>query len=91
MKKWLVSLVVLACGCATKPPPHVPFRYTKPGTSQEQFMRDRYECSQYAGETSNSVTPNCGIWISCLEGRGYVLDPNGDLMPPPDRRVNCER
>lgn len=54
-------------------------------------MRDRTECLQYASETSNSVTPNCGIWISCLAGRGYVLDPNGDLMPPPGMRVNCER
>ena len=68
-----------------------PFRYTKPGTTQEQFMRDRNECLQYASETSSSVAPNCGIWISCLVARGYVRDPNGDLMPPPDMRVPCER
>jgi hypothetical protein len=91
MKKWLVPLVVLVCGCATKPTPHTPFRYSNPGSTQEQFMRDRTQCLQYASETSNSVTPNCGIWISCLAGRGYVLDPNGDLMPPPGMRVNCER
>ena len=91
MQRWFVPLVVLVCGCATKPPSNPQFRYTKPGATQEQFMRDRNECLQYASETSNSVAPNCDIWISCLAGRGYVLDPNGDLMSPPGMRVNCER
>ncbi|MDE2447754.1 MAG: hypothetical protein KGO22_02205 [Gammaproteobacteria bacterium] len=92
MQRWIliVGCGLLGCGCAA-PTPHTPFRYSKSGTTQEQFMRDRYECLQYAGETSNSVTPNCDIWISCLAGRGYVLDPNGDLMPPPDKMVPCER
>jgi hypothetical protein len=92
MRRWILIVVcgLLGCGCAA-PTPHTPFRYRNPGTTQEQFMRDRTECLQYASETSNSVTPNCGIWISCLAGRGYVLDPNGDLMPPPGMRVNCER
>ena len=92
MQRWIFIVVggLLGCGCAAPTPP-TPFRYKNPGTTPEQFMRDRYECLQYASETSNSVAPNCGIWIECLQARGYVLDPNGDLIPPPGKRVPCER
>ena len=75
-----------------------------PHTTQEQFMKDRYECLQqaqqpvsgayvnaYGGASSSQIVANGGVWISCLEARGYTTDPNGDLVAPPDMVVYCHR
>jgi len=65
-------------------------------------MTDRYECLQqaqqpvsgayvnaYSGASSSQIVPSCGVWLSCLGARGYILDPAGDLSAPPGMGVNC--
>jgi hypothetical protein len=69
----------LLAGCAATPPMH----WTKPGASQEAFIRDHSACVQtqldmwsfYRGESLSS----------CMEARGYKEDPNGNLFPPPEQ------
>jgi hypothetical protein len=69
---------------------------------ERQFMKDRCECLQdaeqrvsgayvnaYGGAASSQVVPSCGVWVSCLGARGYVVDPNGDLAAPPGMMVRC--
>jgi hypothetical protein len=71
---------MLLGGCAAIPATH----WTKPGASQETFMRDHSACVQrtqldtwsfYRGESLSS----------CMEARGYKEDPNGNLFPPPEQ------
>jgi hypothetical protein len=79
-------------------------RYTKPGATQDEFMKDRYECLQeaqqresgayvnsYGGAASSRVVASCGVWLSCLGARGYTVDPNGPLGAPPGMEVRCRR
>lgn len=71
---------ILLGGCAATPPLH----WTKPGASEEAFMRDHAACVQrtqldtrsfYRGESFNA----------CMEALGYKEDPNGNLFPPPEQ------
>ena len=73
--------VTLFGGCAATPQS---VHWTKPGASQEVFMRDHLACVQqtqldtwsfYRGESLSS----------CMEARGYKEDPNGSLFPPPEQ------
>jgi hypothetical protein len=59
-------------------------RYTKPGTSQETFMVDRWQCYQQTGA-------NCAAWVSCLAALGYRVDMNGELGAPPEAVIPCSR
>ena len=90
--------VLMLAGCGTTQ------RFTRPETTQAQFMQDRYACMQQAEQqyssafanqfvlTAGSETrPNCGVWLSCLGARGYVVDPNGSLAAPKDMIVHCHR
>src|SRR5260370_36247553 len=70
---------ILLGDCAATQPTH----WTKPGASQEAFMRDHSVCVQhtqldtwsfYRGESFNT----------CMEALGYKEDPNGSLFPPPE-------
>src|SRR5262249_47933595 len=70
----------LLAACAATPPIH----WTKPGASQEVFMRDHSACvhqtqldtwSFYRGESLSS----------CMGALGYKEDPNGNLFPPPEQ------
>ena len=71
--------VILLGGCAATPTMH----WTKPGASEEAFMRDHAACEQtqldmwsfYRGGSLNS----------CMEALGYKEDPNGNLFPPPEQ------
>lgn len=102
MKLVLASLtsVFLVAGCTTQPPKML--RYSRPETTQSQFMKDRYECllesqqrvsgavvNAYGGASNSEVVPSCGIWMACLGARGYVVDEVGTLSAPPETRVGC--
>jgi hypothetical protein len=101
MQRIVTLLCVIAlAGCATRTAQH----YSRPDTTQQQFMKDRYDCLQeaqqpvsaaavtaYGGGSSSRVVTNCGVWISCLGARGYVADPNGSLFAPPGMAVYCRR
>jgi len=93
------AFVIALTGCA-----RVTRVWTRPGTSQQQFMKDRYECmmqareqvsqayaNAYGGAANSEGVVNCGIWSGCLGARGYVVDPNGELKAPPGMAVPCHR
>jgi hypothetical protein len=83
-------LCLLASGCS-----HV-YRYSKPGATQEEFMKDRAECLQQArrgadGKDTGDPEPSCADWMGCMDSRGYVPDDKGALKPPPGAALSCRR
>ena len=71
---------VMLEGCAAIPPMH----WTKPGASQEVFMRDHSACVQQTQLDTRSFSRGESL-SSCMEARGYKEDPNGNLFPPPEQ------
>ena len=83
-----VALVVAAVsGCA---PTYI--RYINPNATQEQFMKDRYECyqetqqrisgayvNQYGGAASSRVMPSCSAFNACIAARGYIRSDTTNL------------
>ena len=59
-------------------------RYSRPGTSEQTYMADRWQCYQQSGG-------KCGVWFSCLAALGYERDPEGDLAAPPEAVILCNR
>ncbi len=99
MRATLLAAVIITLlgGCAAQQ-----IRFTKSGASQEEYMKDRYECfqqaqqrvsgafvNQYGGASNSQVVCNGGMYLSCMGARGYVVDPYGDLSPPPGMTVSC--
>jgi hypothetical protein len=97
-------LVILSCTLSAACVSPRVVHYSRPDTTQQQFMQDRYECLQeaeqrvsaaavtpYGGGASSSVVASCGVWASCLGARGYTVDPNGNLFAPPGMIVRCRR
>jgi starvation-inducible outer membrane lipoprotein len=95
-------IVISLTACATAP--QTTIRYTRVDTSQQEFMKDRYECLQQSeqrvsgavvyGNVASSQereVANCGLWLSCLTARGYTIDKAGDLAAPPEAVVLCSR
>jgi hypothetical protein len=95
----LIAVAVTLVGCQpVKPIPTV--RFSKPGATNEQFQKDRFECIQasqirvsgasynaYGGASASNVRVDRGTIISCLAARGYVADPQGEFAPPPGGQV----
>jgi hypothetical protein len=71
---------MLLGGCAATPAMH----WTKPGASQEAFMRDHSACVQQTQLDTSSFYKGVSL-SSCMEGRGYKEDANGNLFPPPEQ------
>jgi starvation-inducible outer membrane lipoprotein len=96
MKLSLAMLALTLAACSSAPTaPQPPAKFTKPGATQEQFMSDRYACYQAAqqqiggplmnaspGAASPQVVASRSMWLSCMQARGYVPDPNGSLSAP---------
>jgi hypothetical protein len=78
-----IPLTLLAA-CVVQHPAQ---RYTRPDTTQEQFMQDRYECLQ---EAQRGPATSCTLISACMGARGYLLNPAGDLAPPPGMGVACQ-
>jgi hypothetical protein len=78
------AILVALAACVVQPPAQ---RYTRPDTTQDQFMRDRYECLQ---ESQRGPVPSCSLISSCMGARGYILNAGGDLAPPPGMAVSCQ-
>jgi hypothetical protein len=84
-----VAVIAMAMAACVSPPA---MRYTKPDTTQEEFMRDRYECLQ---DPQNKIpgtygpVVSCTLLSACFGYRGYILDPHGNLAPPPGMIVPC--
>jgi hypothetical protein len=71
---------MLLGGCAAAQPMH----WTKPGATQEAFMRDHLACVQRTKVDPLSFSRGESL-SSCMEARGYKEDPNGSLFPPPEQ------
>jgi hypothetical protein len=70
-----VLLVFSGCGGSY-------YSYSKPGTSQQQMLQDGFECKQASrqsfvvgsgGTLVGGTEANKGIWIECLQARGYTV------------------
>lgn len=70
-------------------------RWAKEGGSEQQFLRDRYEClkdsqeqrsrfaaNRYAAGGSSYQVTDSGMFQACMNARGYVLDDDGPFAPP---------
>jgi hypothetical protein len=88
----LIAALLLA-GCAT-PAPEV-IRWSRPGATYDEFLRDRYACITEARSQASSgfATPEAAsarsgeiiladIALACLAARGWKRDANG--FGPPD-------
>ncbi|HYA28293.1 MAG TPA: hypothetical protein VEI95_05705 [Acidobacteriota bacterium] len=112
---YIALIGIMVGGCSLNPPEpamgnppqtvtvNPQIRYIKSGATQEEFMKDRYECIQeaqqrvsgayvgpYGGASSSKVVINCGMLTSCMGARGYTVDPYGNLAAPPGMVVYCQ-
>jgi len=76
----LLALLAAASGCTR-------FYWSKPGATQDQFVRDNRECVQQAAGAlppGRSAQPEAveTLYRSCLSARGYVRDKQVDPPPP---------
>jgi outer membrane lipoprotein SlyB len=95
----LVAIAAALAGCH-QPETSVVYTYSKPGATNEQYQKDRFECIQasqirvgaasygaYGGYAASNVRVDRGTMVSCLASRGYALDANGQFGPPPGGKV----
>ena len=47
--------------------------------------------NDYGGAASSGVVASRTAWLACMGARGYVLDPNGTLAPPPGMESHFQR
>jgi hypothetical protein len=90
--RWMIAAILLAalCACAGSNPRH----WSKPGATQEQFVRDRSACVGLAELQASSASPVTGgtglfqenVFMACMDSRGYKLDPKGNLVVQTDKR-----
>jgi len=82
MRSFLMVMAgaTLLGGCAAAQPMH----WTKPGATQEAFMRDHSACVQQTQLDTRSFSRG-ESFSSCMDARGYKEDPNGNLFPPPEQ------
>ena len=103
----LLWAVVLLSGCAPSggASTGATFRpkvqaWDRSNTTQDQFMRDRYDCilqarqqsssaavSGYVGLANSGTTINAGILRSCLGAKGYIPSDYGQFVAPPGTEV----
>lgn len=81
----LAGITLVLTGCA-KP------LWIKPGASQEDFGRDKYECMQqaqqrvsgayvnaYGGASTNKVITNDGLFNACMNSKGWTLQSSSNI------------
>jgi hypothetical protein len=96
----VIAGVAALAACASAPLPES--RFTRPLTTQEQYLADQDACYResglrISGGYINAYTPSTGVvhsrsaWLTCMVRRGYVTDPKGLLVPPPGREVYFQR
>ena len=82
----LALLLAGLCACSAPNPRH----WSKPGATQTEFLADRSACidlAEYRPTSSYDATPGTSLFLenaflSCMDSRGYKLDPNGNLVVP---------
>ena len=85
MRSFSITIVSsLLAGCAASQPMH----WTKPGATQDGFMRDHLACIKQTQLDTSSFYRGESL-SSCMETLGYKEDPNGSLFPPPEQVVTA--
>lgn len=95
--------VAMTSGCTSVPSKSAPIRFEKTGATQEQLLRDRYECyqetkqrvsgayvNQYSGVADSRVIPRCDAFKACLAARGYIRSDIGNLLVPASAVIECQ-
>ena len=83
----------LLVGCIAQQPLQV-VQLSKQGASYQDFSRDRYACVQeasrpvssgyanaYGASTSSNVIPSQGVYLSCMNARGWYRVSQGGFVP----------
>jgi hypothetical protein len=78
------------CACAAPNPRH----WSKPSATQAEFLADRSACidlAEYRPAPAYGTAPDTTaflehVFMSCMDSRGYKLDPNGNLVVPTAKR-----
>ena len=92
--------VALGLGsCRTAPSnPARSWRWDKPQTTEETFVRDRYHCLRGATTMSSAVAQfmNQGDvdparFATCMAVRGYTRSETGRFGPPPEKGTETPR
>lgn len=74
MRKLILCALLGLAACSNE------IEMSKPGTSQEQWKKDDFECMREAYATGGGVTnnigrytrePNMPMYVGCMEARGY--------------------
>lgn len=71
-------------------------RWSRAEGTRQEYLADRYEClkeaqevrsshaaNQYGAVGRSGQATNAGLFIACMEARGYVRDEEGPFAPPP--------
>lgn len=98
MKTLLVLLSALLLTACT------PKVWYKPGSTQDEFSRDKYDCVQqaqqrvsgayvdaYGGVANNHVITNNNLFNSCMNSRGWYLGKKGETPPPPPEKIQARQ
>lgn len=94
----LFAVGLILAGCET-----LPHAYMASGKTQQDLLRDRYECyretqqrvsgasvNRYGGSASSNVIPSCGAFNACLASRGYIYSKErGTLVVPKGAEITC--
>ena len=75
----LVFGAMMLAGCTVEQP--LTKRWTKPDTTRETFMQDRYACYQEQQQSAPGANDRHSL-TACMVARGYTQDPNGALFAP---------
>ena len=100
-KLLMIGVTITLMGCATKPLPI--YKFSKPGATYDQYLKDRYACILDArkqvsggyfqdgtGASASDQQISGPIVFACLAARGWIQDPNG-FGPPPGGVVPLSR
>lgn len=88
---WLLAASFALFGCAQQPLSYIRW-ISNSNATQEQFMRDRYQClsetqqrvsqafiNQYGGASNSAVMPSCSAFNACLGAKGYFRSDTTNL------------
>ena len=69
-------------GCVVVAPPqaNTPWRWSRPATSYDEFLRTRYYCLGWRGYYDGWVSS--GAFFACMSARAFQIDPYGPFVAP---------
>jgi hypothetical protein len=82
----IIGMILFGVPACARPPQNV--YWTKPGATQQTFAQDRYQCIQESktpysntyvdpytgGASSSGMRVDRGIFIACMEAKGWQAD-----------------